>query len=46
MIDSSFEQEVAETVDTYFKKTRDIVRAQGDAIVTYAAFLRRPVVNT
>ena len=29
--------------DTYFKHTRNIVRANGDCEVTYAVFMRRPV---
>ena len=29
--------------DTYFKHTRNVVRANGDCEVTYAVFMRRPV---
>jgi len=29
--------------DTYFKHTRNIVLANGDCVVTYAVFMRRPV---
>lgn len=32
--------------DKYFLRTRDIVRRFGDATVTYAVFMRRPVVFT
>ncbi len=41
---SDFEQTVATGVDTYFKNTADVVRAHGDQAVTYAVFIRRPVV--
>jgi nicotinate phosphoribosyltransferase len=38
--------EVASLTDRYFLKTRDIVRRFGDVDVTYAVFMRRPVVFT
>ena len=31
--------------DTYFNKTRDIVCKFGDTPVTYAVFMRRPVIS-
>ncbi len=36
--------EIAARTDAYFNRTRDIVAKFGDATVTYAIFLRRPVV--
>ncbi len=36
--------EIAARTDAYFNRTRDIVARFGDATVTYAIFLRRPVV--
>ena len=38
--------EVASLTDSSFLKTRDIVRQFGDVDVTYAVFMRRPVVFT
>jgi nicotinate phosphoribosyltransferase len=37
--------EIAARTDTYFNRTRAIVESFGDARVTYAIFLRRPVVS-
>jgi len=37
--------EIAARTDTYFNRTRAIVEKFGDARVTYAIFLRRPVVS-
>jgi nicotinate phosphoribosyltransferase len=37
--------EIAARTDTYFNRTRAIVETFGDARVTYAIFLRRPVVS-
>lgn len=37
--------EITARTDTYFNRTREIVTRFGDAIVTYAIFLRRPVVS-
>lgn len=31
--------------DAYFKRTRDVIGKFGDAKVTYAVFMRRPVVS-
>jgi nicotinate phosphoribosyltransferase len=36
---------IAARTDSYFVRTRDIVRRFGDCRVTYAVFLRRPVVS-
>ncbi len=41
---SAFEDDVAHRTDHYFKLTREIVRSNGDMPVTYAIFMRRPVV--
>jgi len=38
--------EVASLTDKYFLKTQDVVRQFGDQDVTYAAFMRRPVIFT
>ena len=40
-----FEADIAARTDVYFKRTRAIVERFGDARVTYAIFLRRPVVS-
>lgn len=40
----AFEGDVARRTDHYFKLTREIVRGNGDLPVTYAVFMRRPVV--
>src|SRR6516165_7022947 len=37
--------EIAARTDTYFNRTRAIVEKFGDVRVTYAIFLRRPVVS-
>lgn len=39
------EAEIAGRTDSYFNRTRRIVEKFGDARVTYAVFLRRPVVS-
>ncbi|MCX8133916.1 MAG: nicotinate phosphoribosyltransferase [Roseococcus sp.] len=39
------EAEIAARTDSYFNRTRRIVEKFGDARVTYAVFLRRPVVS-
>jgi nicotinate phosphoribosyltransferase len=39
------EADIAARTDTYFNRTRAIVSKFGDRIVTYAVFLRRPVVS-
>ena len=36
---------IAAYTDTYFNKTKEIVRRFGDKTVTYAIFLRRPVIS-
>ena len=38
-------QDIAARTDVYFNRTRDIVRRFGDKRVTYAIFLRRPVIS-
>lgn len=38
------EAEIAARTDVYFKRTKDIVRRYGDVRVTYAIFMRRPVI--
>ena len=42
---SPLEADIAARTDVYFKRTRAIVQRFGDARVTYAIFLRRPVVS-
>lgn len=37
-------EEVARWTDVYFKRTRQVVERFGDVTVTYAVFMRRPVV--
>jgi nicotinate phosphoribosyltransferase len=39
-------QEVARYTDTYFLRTKEVVRRFGDREVTYALFMRRPVIAT
>lgn len=41
--DGDLEGDVDRWTDQYFKKTRTIVQRNGDAQVTYAVFMRRPV---
>ena len=41
---SDFENYLSKRADSYFKRTREIVRGHGDRDVTYAVFMRRPVV--
>ena len=41
---SDFETYLSQRTDSYFKRTREIVRCHGDRRVTYAVFMRRPVV--
>ncbi|MFY8106974.1 MAG: nicotinate phosphoribosyltransferase, partial [Elstera sp.] len=36
-------EQVAHRTDAYFLRTKEIVRRNGDATVTYAVFMRRPV---
>jgi nicotinate phosphoribosyltransferase len=37
--------DIAARTDTYFNRTREVVRQFGDKRVTYAVFLRRPVIS-
>ena len=37
--------QLASVTDTYFLRTRDIVSSFGDTEVTYAIFMRRPVIS-
>ena len=41
---SDFESYLSAHSDSYFKRTREIVRRHGDREVTYAIFMRRPVI--
>jgi len=41
----SSEAEIARWSDAYFRRTREIVARFGDTAVTYALFMRRPVVS-
>lgn len=41
----TLDQFIANWTDTYFKHTKDVVNQNGDVIVTYAVFIRRPVVS-
>lgn len=45
MTNKTSEAAIAAHTDAYFNRTRAIVRKFGDARVTYAVFLRRPVVS-
>ena len=38
-------EDIADRTDAYFNRTRDIVTRYGDRRVTYAVFLRRPVIS-
>lgn len=40
-----FETDIAARTDVYFKRTRDVVARFGHVDVTYAFFLRRPVIS-
>ena len=44
MPDAVREAEIARRTDRYFTRTRRIVERHGDARVTYAVFMRRPVI--
>ncbi len=37
--------DIADRTDAYFTRTREVVEQFGDATVTYAVFLRRPVIS-
>lgn len=41
---AELERQIAAHTDTYFKKTKEIVQRTGDKTVTYAVFMRRPVI--
>jgi nicotinate phosphoribosyltransferase len=41
----TIEQDIAARTDVYFKRTKKIVERFGDVPVTYAVFLRRPVIS-
>lgn len=41
---AELERHIAAHTDTYFKKTKEIVQQTGDVRVTYAVFMRRPVI--
>jgi nicotinate phosphoribosyltransferase len=43
-MNSGIEQDIAQRTDVYFKRTRAIVEKFGDIDVTYAIFMRRPVI--
>ena len=38
-------QDIDTRTDAYFNRTRDIIARFGDKRVTYAVFLRRPVIS-
>ncbi len=41
----AFDEYIARWTDTYFKHTKEVVNQNGEVIVTYAVFIRRPVVS-
>jgi nicotinate phosphoribosyltransferase len=41
----ALERDIRARTDTYFTRTREIVERFGDCTVTYAVFLRRPVIS-
>lgn len=41
----ALDQYIADWADTYFKHTKEVVNQNGDVTVTYAVFIRRPVVS-
>ncbi|MFN4309051.1 MAG: nicotinate phosphoribosyltransferase [Ferrovibrio sp.] len=41
---AELERQIAAHTDAYFKKTKEIVQRHGDKTVTYAVFMRRPVI--
>jgi len=45
MTHSAFETEITARTDAYFNRTKAILGRFGDARVTYAVFLRRPVIS-
>ncbi len=44
-LDPGLDMDIAARTDSYFNRTKRIVAAQGDMRVTYAMFLRRPVIS-
>jgi nicotinate phosphoribosyltransferase len=42
---SAVTDDIARRTDAYFNRTRDVVARFGDCTVTYAVFLRRPVIS-
>jgi nicotinate phosphoribosyltransferase len=42
---AGLEREIAARTDSYFNRTREVAARFGDARVTYALFLRRPVIS-
>ena len=42
---AAVDDDIARRTDAYFKRTREVVRRFGDKRVTYAVFLRRPVIS-
>lgn len=41
---AELERQIAAHTDAYFRKTKEIVQRHGDKTVTYAVFMRRPVI--
>ncbi|WP_428246264.1 nicotinate phosphoribosyltransferase [Ferrovibrio sp.] len=41
---AELERDIETRTDTYFKKTKEVVQHFGDKTVTYAVFMRRPVI--
>jgi nicotinate phosphoribosyltransferase len=41
---AELERQIASHTDAYFKRTKEIVQRTGDKTVTYAVFMRRPVI--
>ncbi|MFN3401720.1 MAG: nicotinate phosphoribosyltransferase, partial [Ferrovibrio sp.] len=41
---AELERQIAAHTDAYFKRTKAIVQRTGDKTVTYAVFMRRPVI--
>lgn len=41
---AELERDIETRTDTYFKKTKEVVQRFGDKTVTYAVFMRRPVI--
>jgi len=41
---AELERDIAQRTDTYFRKTKAVVERYGDKRVTYAIFMRRPVI--